>query len=1071
MPRIRTLQRAFNGGILSPSMWGQVENTKFQTGVADSENMIPWPQGVTRMRPGTEFVSEVYDSTKTSVLRTFRAGASTSYTVGVEEGRFKFYIDGSVLLWATARQVSSISTSANTVTFTSAHGFTANQQIRLVKPAASTAPTGTGITVTANMYAIVVNSTTIQITATSLGAAIDITGAGSGTLWFYAGDEIPADYVTSKNASGVTALTNLVNVTSHGLAHGNPVEFTASLGFTAATTDICTAVGHGLTTDTPVTVVSSGTLPGGLTAGVTYYVEVLGADTFRLLHVPAANLISPDIVDITDTGSGTHTLSVADGGLVLASSPALYAGTTYYARKNDDNSFTVHTTEADALAGTNTVDITGAGPGVTKVHYAYSQGDLVNYPNSGIYYCEISHPKDSAPGSGDWYLLPFTGDYEVPNSYIESNLLNLDWEQIGDTMTFAHPDHGLYALRRISDLQWTFNSVSLEPPIDAPANLAVTATAGENLECTFTNASPAVFTTPTFHGFVDNGTTVYLDVLTGTVGSGDGYYVINTTPTDSTFTLKQMDGGEAVDSSSTGTATVRFSPLSIDVTNNYFVTAVRADGVESQVSNEVEVVNNLATPGAYNTLRWSAVSGAERYRVYKALHGLAGFIGETYERVFRDDNIGPDLGITPPIVDDTIGVTGYQPGVLSSFEQRRILSNVEADEQTLWFTDTGTLDSLTYHLPLIDTDRIKAPLYSPLSAAVRYVVPLTNLVILTESTEFVMTTINSEALTPTSFRARPVSYVGCAKVKPQVINDRLVFCANRGGHVYEFGLKAAFEGYEPKDICLYAPHLFDGYTIVDMALQRAPVPVLWFVRSDGALLGYTFAPEEAVGGWHIHRTNGFFERICASAEGDEDRPYFIVRRTIDGSTVRYVERLGSMLAVTDIEDAYHVDCGVTYDGTAATTISGLDHLEGEAVVANTDGLARTDMTVTDGAVSMFSYTLPTSASKAHIGLSYEGFIRTLPSVAPSDNALVQGRVKGAAKAYAQVENSGPFVLGPTNDELELTPAGTAGELSSDAARIVLPNGWTEGGQIYIKQPYPLPLSIVNLTLEIDLGGG
>ena len=76
--------------------------------------------------------------------------------------------------------------------------------------------------------------------------------------------------------------------------------------FTAATSDvITTSANHGLVNDDTVTLTTAGTLPAGLSADTTYYV----------LATPAANTLTlsatkdGSVVDITDTGSGTHTIT------------------------------------------------------------------------------------------------------------------------------------------------------------------------------------------------------------------------------------------------------------------------------------------------------------------------------------------------------------------------------------------------------------------------------------------------------------------------------------------------------------------------------------------------------------------------------------------------------------------------------------------------------------------------------------------------------------------------------------------------------------------------------------------
>lgn len=85
---------------------------------------------------------------------------------------------------------------------------------------------------------------------------------------------------------------------------------TASLEFTAATTDIITtATAHGYTTGTVVRVATSAAdLPAGLSAATNYYVIRISDTTFKL-GSSLANALAGTAVDITDAGSGTHTVA------------------------------------------------------------------------------------------------------------------------------------------------------------------------------------------------------------------------------------------------------------------------------------------------------------------------------------------------------------------------------------------------------------------------------------------------------------------------------------------------------------------------------------------------------------------------------------------------------------------------------------------------------------------------------------------------------------------------------------------------------------------------------------------
>jgi hypothetical protein len=88
----------------------------------------------------------------------------------------------------------------------------------------------------------------------------------------------------------------------------------AAFTFTAAATDICTAVAHGAITGLKVAASTTTTLPAPLTA-TNYWIVKLSADTFSLATSLAnAIAVPPVVVDITDAGTGTHTLTPATGG-------------------------------------------------------------------------------------------------------------------------------------------------------------------------------------------------------------------------------------------------------------------------------------------------------------------------------------------------------------------------------------------------------------------------------------------------------------------------------------------------------------------------------------------------------------------------------------------------------------------------------------------------------------------------------------------------------------------------------------------------------------------------------------
>jgi hypothetical protein len=145
------------------------------------------------------------------------------------------------------------------------------------------------------------------------------------------------------------------------------------------------------------------------------------------------------------------------------------------------------------------------------------------------------------------------------------------------------------------------------------------------------------------------------------------------------WTLTTITFGSPI-TSPTGVSATRYIPASSSTnadtyeTMSYVVTAIAADDIgESTQSSVATVTNNIFVTGSTNTIAWTAVAGATRYRVYKLLGGLYGYIGSTTGTSIVDNNIAPDLSITPPIYDNEFVSSGNYPGAVSYFEQRRCL--------------------------------------------------------------------------------------------------------------------------------------------------------------------------------------------------------------------------------------------------------------------------------------------------------------------------------------------------------------------------------------------------------------
>lgn len=503
----------------------------------------------------------------------------------------------------------------------------------------------------------------------------------------------------------------------------------------------------------------------------------------------------------------------------------------------------------------------------------------------------------------------------------------------------------------------------------------------------------------------------------------------------------------------------------------YLVTGIKA-GQESALPPYATCVNNLNASGAYNTVTWTAAAQpVDAYNVYRLESGLFSFIGQTEPGtlLLLDEGIAADVSRTPARQRNPFVGAGNYPSAVTYFEQRRAFAASRNAPQTLWMTRSGTESNMDVAFPVRDDDAVTFRIAAREANTIRHLVPLQDLMVLTQSAEWRV----AEDITPSSIKVRPQSFVGSSPVEPLVVNSTLVFPAGRGGHVRALGYQNDVGGYTTNDLSLRATHLFDDYVIVDSAQSKAPVPVCWFVSSNGELLGATYIPEENIVAWHRHDTkNGAFESIAVVAEGEEDVLYAVVRRTINGATRRYVERMASRKVQTaSAEDGFFVDAGARYQGPPISSLSdGLSHLEGETVSILVDGAVQPPQRVSSGSISW-----PAAGSKVVVGLPIEADMKTLP-FAIEVQGYGQGRKKNITEVWLRLFESRSVLAGPSPGKLYEVKArtnenpGSPPDLSTGEASLRVAPDWQNDGALFVRHDQPLPLTILSLTMEMDVAG-
>jgi len=155
---------------------------------------------------------------------------------------------------------------------------------------------------------------------------------------------------------------------------------------------------------------------------------------------------------------------------------------------------------------------------------------------------------------------------------------------------------------------------------------------------------------------------------------------------------------------------------------------------------------------------------------------------------------------------------------------------------------------------------------------------------------------------------------------------------------------------------------------------------------------------------------------------------------------------------------------------AVTSISGLDHLEGEDVAVLANGNVVSGKTVSSGAI-----TLSTAASKVHVGLAYTSTLELLHFIVNDQKGTTQGKLSSIAKAVFSLENTRALNVGPNVDSLVEVNFRTD-ELLGDPTRLFTGNkrislrpGSKETDTILIQNTDPLPITLAAVIADVDYG--
>lgn len=670
------------------------------------------------------------------------------------------------------------------------------------------------------------------------------------------------------------------------------------------------------------------------------------------------------------------------------------------------------------------------------------------------------------PAGGAWTSLD---EYEIITPYLEADLPLLKFAQSADVLYITHPDYAPRMLVRYANDDWALETYAFENGPFMPSNLtkaltlAVSATTGTGKTLT---AASALFDTSTPSKHIGSlwqirhnvagqrVSKVYTAAGASTsIQCGKTWRLI----TGGTWT-GNIDVEKSTDGGSTWTIIRGFSS-----TNDF----------------NVNTYGDVDEPCLVRTNSASFTSGTCTANLTTDAYEHTGIVKVTAvaSATSATCDILTDVGATTAVWDWSEGSwSDYRgwPRAVTFHQDRLCFAGTDSEPQTMWMTETGKYTSFARSVPIVDSDGISVNLPARKMNGIKNLTVLNDMVAMTTATEWSIGAGSGTPITPTSVQTACQGYRGCSDMAPVVVGNRILYFQPMGAILRDMGYSMSSDGYDSDDLSIMASHFFDNKEIVDMAYQQEPDSLLWCVRNDGKLLSLTYMREQEVFAWTEHETDGEVESICSIPGDGYNEVWLSVKRVINSTTCRYIERLARRMTSTAPADQFFVDAGkVVTLSPAGTAVTGLEHLASEAVSVLADGNVVYGLTVSAGG----TLTLPAAAAKVAVGLGYTCDLETLNVELNLNTGTTQGSKVKISEVTVRFLNSrggklGPDSAGILDDVVMRDPGDLAAvePLHSIDHKQTLSSGYDVGGRVFFRQADPLPTTILAVIPVVTVGG-
>ena len=663
---------------------------------------------------------------------------------------------------------------------------------------------------------------------------------------------------------------------------------------------------------------------------------------------------------------------------------------------------------------------------------------------------------------------------EVTTVYTASDLAGLKFAQAADVMYVVSPNHPIYKITRTSHTAWTITEVTTARGPFLDQNTTTTTLTPDSRDGTVRLTASADLWTANDVGRlvkIEDGFVKITSRVSATVADG---------------TAQELEDGRSEILPNYAAATISFHEGDPDATgleHNDRIEDTAAGFIDQGFKSGQTIIISGSTSN-------NTTAGHLIVDVTDSVITLAPGSDLATEAADSGHTLQGKLVATTKWSLGAFSLATGFPRAVAFYEQRLVFAGTDSQPQTLFFSQSGDFEN--FESGTEADDAMVYTIGSNQVNVIRFLASTRNLILGTSGGEFVVRASGAdEAITPTNIQIKQQTSHGSADIMPVQAGNAILFVQRAKRKMLELQFNFDVDGYVAPDVTLISEHITEN-GLDELAYQQEPDSILWTVRGDGQLACMTYKREEQVIGWSRQIIGGSFSTGNAVVESiasipgdlDEDQLYFVVKRTVNSATKRYIEYIKDFDFGTDVADAIFVDSSLTFTGVTSTlagaeaadqtTITLADassfpssgaikigtevitytgkstndltgcvrgvvgpaaaHSSGATVTQaalSLSGLSHLEgQTVSilgdgsvhpDKTVSSGAVTLERYVTKAHAGLSYNSTLRTLRVDAGSAMGTSQGKIKRINELTVRLLKSVGLKVGRDANNLDIVP--------------------------------------------------